>query len=183
MDSAVWALIGTLVGAVASIATTWISARSAFAMQSAASALEREEQHKSFQRTTLLELQDALHDLLRLSARAYLDYESAFAKTGAWAKQQLSDEVDEGIRLGIRRVVILKERVSDEALRSDLKQFIDLLGDLFFARTREDAERLFRTVASDSPRLMEHIGRVLRSQYTDDRLETPPISTTTRDSK
>lgn len=165
MESAVWGLIGTLVGAIASIATTWISSRNASFMQNSAAQLEREEQHRSFQRDTCVELQDALLDLLRLSTRAHLEEKKAFAQTGAWGKQELSDEVNVAERLAITRVVILKERVSDDALRSDISSLLERLTRLALARSRSEAADLEGTISLNGPAVMEHIGQVLRGQF------------------
>jgi hypothetical protein len=165
MESVVWGLIGTLVGALTSIGTTWISSRNASSLQNSAAQLEREERHRSFQRDTCVELQDALHGLLRMSARAQLEDKKAFVQGGAWGKQQLSDEVNEGESLAIRRVVILKERISDDALRSDITNLLEKLGRLTLANSPHEAENLEGQIISDGIAVMEHIGKVLRGQY------------------
>jgi hypothetical protein len=165
MEAAAWGLIGTVVGALASISATWISARNAFSLQGQAAHFEREEKHRSFQHSTLVELQDAVHDLIRLWMRGHLEDQAAFAETQEWGAKLLSEEVDEGIRLGISRVQILKERVADDGLRDTLDQLLSLVADHSITRTRAGAERLYATLIATAPRVMEEIGQSLRSQY------------------
>lgn len=121
MDAALWGLLGTIVGAVASIATTWLSGRSSHTLQQDRGREERAQQASSFQRQTLLELQEAIHDALRLVSQAHIEDREAHRATKEWGKNMLSDEVNEGIRLAQRRVAILVERVSDDDLRAKVK--------------------------------------------------------------
>jgi len=69
---AIWGLIGALIGALASIATTWITTCNASTQQIASAEYARSEQNRAFQRETLLELQMAVSDLMRLVSRAQL---------------------------------------------------------------------------------------------------------------
>jgi hypothetical protein len=72
MESAIWGLIGTVVGALASIGTTWLTTISSSKLQKEKAQEDRLERANAFQRETLLELQEALHDTLRLVSRAYI---------------------------------------------------------------------------------------------------------------
>ena len=73
MEPATWgaigALIGTVVGAAASVVTAYIATRHAASLQAADDQARRRDQGRAFQRDTLLALQEALSDLLRLEAR------------------------------------------------------------------------------------------------------------------
>jgi hypothetical protein len=73
VDPAAWGVIGTAVGALASIGTTWLTNRNSANLQASAKAAERVETQRAFQRQTLLELQDAFHDAIRLAARVHLE--------------------------------------------------------------------------------------------------------------
>lgn len=165
MESAVWGFIGTIVGALASIGTTIVSGRNAASMQASASSLERAERHRSFQRNTLIELQDALHDLMRLVAKGHYEDEMAYRETGNWAATRLSEEVNEGQRLAHRHLLILVERVADEALRAELKQLSVSLGEVSLARSQTSANTSLEKALHQGTQVLEHVGEVLRSQY------------------
>ena len=91
MDAAVWGLLGTIVGTLASIGTTWISGRHAFSLQREAASDEYRERHRAFQRETLIQLQDVLHDSLRMMTRAYFEDTNSFKKSGEWERSFLSE--------------------------------------------------------------------------------------------
>jgi hypothetical protein len=117
VDAAIWGLIGTVIGAFASIATTWLSTKSSAAQQEARVQGERLERANAFQRETLLELQEAIHDALRLAHRAYIEDCDSFRKGTPWSKAMLGEELNESIRLAFRKVSILVERVADDSVR------------------------------------------------------------------
>lgn len=85
MDAAIWGFIGTVVGTVvgasASILTTFINARNSARLQENADTLQRLERAREFQRTNLLELQEALSQHMRLIGRAHLEDVESFRKS------------------------------------------------------------------------------------------------------
>jgi len=121
MEPAIWGFVGTIIGAAASIITTVITNRNQFQLQKENDSLKRQERARAFQRDNLLKIQDTLQDALRFSGQAYLEFLKAYKKDGKWGKVYLPGELDESIRLTNSRFVVLVERVSDEALRSELK--------------------------------------------------------------
>lgn len=165
MGAAIWGFIGTLVGALASIGTTWLSARHASSLQASASKLARAETGRAFQRDTLLELQDALHDLMRLIVRGNIEDQTAFRQSGTWGKQPLTAEVNEGQRLANRRFAILVERVANDALRTDLKDIQGLLSQISLARTANESQSALHNLSVRATQVLEHLGTVLRAQY------------------
>lgn len=94
MESAWWGMLGTFVGAAASIATTAITSRNSVLLQVAAARRESLEKHRNFQRETLLELQDAVHDEMRAATKAYLHDGREFRKTGEWGRSLLGEELN-----------------------------------------------------------------------------------------
>ncbi|MDZ7693828.1 MAG: hypothetical protein U5K69_22360 [Balneolaceae bacterium] len=115
MSSAIWGFIGTLVGALASIATTTISSWNTFRIQKLENKEDRKERSRAFQRETLLELQEELVEYMRLFGEAYFEQLDSFKKTGNWGSL-LSDEINEKIRLSNAQTAILIERVIDEEI-------------------------------------------------------------------
>lgn len=165
MEAAAWGLIGTLVGALASIGTTWLSSRSSDHLQSGRLNEERKERAKAFQRETLLALQEAVHDALRLNARAHMQDFETFRQTGKWSGRPLTEEVNEGCRLANRRVSILVERVSDDQLRAMTKALVRLTTDGLFARSEREADLNQQAISVAATELFEHMGFVLRGHY------------------
>jgi hypothetical protein len=165
MDAAVWGLIGTLVGALASIATTFIAGQHAFSLQRRTSLFERLEKHRAFQHDTLIELQDAVHEALRMVSSGYFEDLKAFQTSGQWGSALLSDEVNQGILTANRRVVILVQRVADDALRAELQAVYAAVNSVSLAKSRVECEGLLQRATTSVMSVMEHVGRVLRGLY------------------
>lgn len=165
MEAAAWGLFGTVVGALASIGTTWISTETSYKIQRENQADDRAERAKAFQRETLLALQEAIHDALRLSARAHIEDSERLRKTGEWTRGFLSEEVNESLRLSRRKVAILIERVIDDSLRSDVKSLMSVSAEGVLARTEQQAEMNQQALAAMMTPILERLGYVLRSHY------------------
>lgn len=165
MDAAIWGLLGTIVGALASIGTTWIAGRHAFGLQRESATLERAERFRAFQRETLIQLQDAMHDSLRLTTRAHIEDTAAFRRTGEWGKPVLSEEVNEGVLVAARRLTILIERVADDDLRAEIKNVNDAMNRVLMARTQVEADNALSHAYQTGGTALEHIGPVLRALY------------------
>lgn len=165
MDSAIWGLIGTVVGALASIGSTWLSNFSAHKLQKSIAKADHIERAHAFQRETLLSLQDAFHDMLRLIARAYIHDRQAHADGSEWGRGNLPDELSEDLRLAQRKMAILVERVSDNLLRNAVKATMENTAGVLFAKSLAEAKQRFSTVSSEANRNLEQLGGVLRSHY------------------
>lgn len=169
MEAAFWGFIGTLVGAIAgagaSIVTTVITSRNAARLQREANSLERQERAREFQRETLLQVQDALQDAMRLMVRANLEDVKAFHSGGEWGKNYLGKELDQEVLLANRRMSLLVERIADDSLRSGLKIVNALLNQPGRAKSEAEAERGVHDAAAAGAKVMEHLGEVLRNHY------------------
>lgn len=165
MDSAVWALIGAIVGALASLGATWLASRSTHALQAATAERERTELARAFQRQTLLELQEAIHDALRLTTRAHLEDLKAHREGAEWGRSLLSDESNESLRLAKRHVAILTERLADDDLRVQIKRMMSNAGDAILAPSESDARSLMQRCYSSANETIEAVGAELRRQY------------------
>ncbi len=165
MEAAVWGFIGTLVGALASLGGTWLTNQNARILHAEALKLEREEKARAFQRDTLIALQDAVHDLLRLIARGHHEDTLAFRETGKWGKNRLSSEVSDGQMLARRHMLILLERVSKDELRSQVKDLNVSLTMIHLAANEVDASRQWDSASTQGLVVLEHIGAALRAEY------------------
>ncbi len=165
MEAALWGLLGTIAGAAASIATTVISSRNAASLQSAAATLERDEKARAFQRDTLIELQDAVHDELRSVTLVYLADDLAYRETLTWGRKMLGEELNTKVHLKGGRALLLSERIADDELREHLKSLRKLLTEVQMARDAATAEQAHMAAMGMGTRVMAHIGTVLRSLY------------------
>ncbi len=165
MESAIWGFIGTIVGALASMITTILSTRNSAWLHKQAVEQEKEERKRAFQRETLIELQNVMHDLMRLITQAHLEDAKAHYAGGIWGKNLLSEEVSSGQRLARRKLVILIERIANDELREKLKIVNGELSNSTDSGDLMDSEYKLHAAASKVTNVMEHIGQVLRSQY------------------
>lgn len=165
MEAAAWGFVGTLVGALASIGTSWIANRNARLLQSAKLQEDRAERAKAFQRETLIALQDSVLDALRLYARAHIELVEATRKSGQWRKAMLSEEVNQGLLAANRRVAVLVERVADESVRAKVRALVSLGSDGVLAQNEHVAEAINMRIATELQPLQEAIGVALRSNY------------------
>lgn len=165
MEAAAWGFIGTVVGALASVGTTLLTARHSNSIRKESVQLEREEKFRVFQRDTLLELQDALHDVMRLNGKAlHLDTE-AHMGGAEWGKTLLPEALNEDLRVARRRLGLVVERVGDDGMRAEIKAINLKLTHSTIARSRSDADRAFNEATAQYVAAMEHLGTLLRSQY------------------
>ena len=165
MESAIWGLIGTIVGALASIGTTWMSSNNSAKLQKQAELDNRVECMRALQRETLLELQEAIKDAARLLASAHMEDLESYNKTGNFTSSMLSEEVNEGSRLALGRVAILTERVADESLRMEIKNLMKLGTEMLLAKSRSESEAKMDHLILKESNVQEKLGIILRNTY------------------
>lgn len=165
MDSALWGLLGTAIGALASIATTWLASLSSYKLQQNKSREERDERANAFQRQTLLDLQEAIHDALRQICRANHEDVMASRANGGWQKTMLPDEISEGVRVAFRRVTILVERVSNDSLRARVKALMSEGTLVVHSKSEIEANAHYVNTMASVESVFEEIGVVLRQHY------------------
>lgn len=169
MEAASWGFIGTVVGALvgasASVATTAITNWNAFRLQKGSNALERAERARAFQRENLLSAQETLQDLMRLMVRAHFADLAAYRATGEWGKNMLDDEINENTLLSNRKISALVVRVADDALRGRLKDLLGKINAVISATSKDNAEGMYSALPDVYENAMEHLGSVLRDNY------------------
>ena len=165
MESAIWGLVGTIVGALASIGISWISNRTASSLQAARVHHERLEVASAFQRQTLIDVQESIHDALRLVHRVYFEDYQAYRTTQQWESSLLPAALSEELRLAMRKVSILVERIADDPLRSQIKTLMCRTTQAQLASSEADARLRLAKTGADAQQTLEQIGTVLRSHY------------------
>jgi hypothetical protein len=165
MNAAAWGVIGAIVGALASIATTWLTNRHTAALQRKQASEERKERHRDFQRENLIALQDTMHEYLRMISMAYFEDLKAFAGGADWGRTLISKEVSDGCMLTARRAVILMERIENDELRLNLKTLHKSLGEITMMHSKDEAEAKLAQATKQTVQVLEDLGTELRRQY------------------
>lgn len=165
MDAAIWGLLGTVVGALASIGTAWLAAHTASQRETEKLRVEQLERSNAFQRQTLIDLQDAIHDSMRLVHRGFLEDKHSQSQGGAWGKALLPETLDENLRIASRRVAILVERVSNDTLREQLKQLMQVSTQVLLAVSEQEASSKLEKLGTNATQVLEVVGATLRAHY------------------
>ena len=165
MESALWGFLGTLVGVGSSISTTYLTNKKSINLQKDADLLKRNELSRAFQRETLLNLQDTLYETMRLIGQMHLEDTNNYKKTGIWGKSQFSEDINEKFMLSMRKISILKERISNNQLRLNLDDLHEDLNKPFFAKSENESSMLFQNILDKFRFFMKELGIVLRENY------------------
>jgi hypothetical protein len=119
------------------------------------------EQRTTFQRETLLNLQEAVMDMTRATAEAHVADMNAYRKTGEW-RTAVVPALEEGIRLASARTTKLLVRVSDEAARGQVVKFKAAVERAVFSDDRESCQAALRDVFSLFDEVNDELGELLR---------------------
>ncbi len=171
MEPVTWGFIGaisgTLIGAGVSILTTIINASNETKLQKNAEIQLRKERARAFQRENLLQLQEGLSLHMRLIAKAYLEDKHSYleAKNDQRRTSMLSEPLNQELFDSNRRLSILVERVSVEALRKKIYLLRENMAEVLLVRTKAHSDEAYLTAIKEFEPVMQHVGEVLRSSY------------------
>lgn len=165
VSAAAWGLLGTVVGALASVGTTWITNAHASKLESQKTKDARAEVFRVFQRQTLLDLQESLVALASKVTDVYRR-ELALGETGVghWEAARLIEETA-AIMAGCRQAMKYAARVADEPLRLAAITYLDALTDFMAEEDHETAAVLGDAVRTRYAYLTSDLGVCLRSHY------------------
>jgi hypothetical protein len=123
------------------------------------------DQRRSFQRETLLVLQDATMDLMRTSvASAHNQDEMNHRTTGQWTKKHLlGDDLDENRGLAMRRTAMLGVRVRDSSLRTLTTMLREHATNADTGRDRDAIFAEISKMATVFQQIQERVGELLRT--------------------
>ena len=117
MEAAAWGFIGTIVGALASIGTSWLTSRATGTAQREKVELDWRVQHRQFQIKAVTELQEVLGEFARATGRIrYLD---EISQGGGQVSDPLptDDGLSEHHAQLIRQISVLVARIDDTGAR------------------------------------------------------------------
>lgn len=170
MEPSTWAfigtVIGTIVGASASIVTTMITAANARKLQQGAASLERSEKAREFQKNNLLELQVASSVGMRLTARAHLFDTKQFHKgreTGRTAL--LPEDLNQELHNSNRELSIFTERVVNDPLRESIKHLRQKMTEVLMARGEHESFSAIKSAHDSYEETMGLLGKALRENF------------------
>ena len=164
MEPVTWAFVGTIVGAFSSIATTSITNWNNFRIQKNTKTEERIERSKSFQRDTLVELQTEMIEYIRSLHLIHTEDLNAFNTSGNWGGQIPKDISDKNREISVKTSVLI-ERISNDELRTELKEIKDLSTKCLMAKSKEEAQTFKEKTINKYTVCAEKLGEVLRSNY------------------
>jgi hypothetical protein len=122
----------------------------------------------TFQRETLLLLQDAVQKLARATARTnHLD-EMAYRKTNEWRKEQLPEDLNDGYFVASTQTALLSSRVRDGSVRQLVDNFRTVSTHAILSETPADARRQLQELMDISNELHGRIGMLIRTIDDDD---------------
>lgn len=169
MDNSILGFIGVIAGAIigasASIVTTILTSNNSVRLQRDTDALERMERARSFQRDTLLAVQDTLNEALRLMVQAHLEDLDAHRKGVVWGRNDLSTDIAEKKMVTNQKLAALTERIADNSLRNELKALRSNIDTSSFSTSQDAAKNSLHNTVIQAEKLMEKLGLLLRSQY------------------
>jgi hypothetical protein len=134
-----------------------------------ARAAEREVARNAFQRDTLLELQDALLELVQSASRIHLHQGNVYGQTERFGRDNLPEDLNEASGLTNARTSRLQQRILDEQVRQELASLKNLCTEITFPNTGIDdavawgnAHNAWLRLPHVNKQLEDRIGTVLR---------------------
>jgi hypothetical protein len=135
---------------------------------------ETDREGAGFQRETLIELQDWLVRLARVTALIYQQHELEYRRTGAWGRERLGGSLNVEFHEAIRNVRRYSVRVRDDEVRREAKQLVELcVAGVLVADGRDEDDEVARRDAAQALEaayalndvLNDHIGQRLRELF------------------
>ena len=125
----------------------------------------------TFQRQTLLDLQEVAQQLARSVVEIYRHDQKSYHDTGKWRGELIPDELDERCRQAQARTSMLGSRVRDESVRELVEQLKDH-ATAMNSPDRAESQRAYLQLAFIQDALNKRIGEVLRQLDDADRLDS-----------
>jgi hypothetical protein len=121
------------------------------------------ERRSTFQRDTLLALQEATMRLARATGAIHHQDTMSFRSTGIWQRQLLPDDLNEGFRLAQVETSTLAARVRDDATRELVARFRKLCADSVISVSQAQGDGLMTNMSPMLDDLNQRIGELLRT--------------------
>jgi hypothetical protein len=131
------------------------------------------ERRTTFQRQTLLDLQEAAMQATRFTSMIHQHDKRAYRSTGERNKERLPDDVDEGSRLAHARTGMLGARVRDDSIRELIEKLQTHYQEVVLSKTREDSDSAMNETLLVFYQLNQRTGEVFRKLDDADQIDFP----------
>jgi hypothetical protein len=121
------------------------------------------ERRVTFQRQTLLDLQEVLQQLARAVGSAHHEDVLSHRATGVWGKAPLSQEVDQSEFHAQTRTNMLAVRVRDDQVRDMALKLKAIATAVALARSKTDSDRALAQMIGVFAEVNQRIGELLRT--------------------
>lgn len=165
MESIIWGLFGTIVGASVSIITTYLNNRNSINIQMSNESFKRAELFREFQRDNLLKLQERLSISMRLVTRAHFEDLVSYKETNKWQSNLLSSELDKDINESFRELSINAERIDNNELRNEVKSLKAKMDECLNANDYVTRREKIINLSKHFEEVMSQLGEILRAKY------------------
>ncbi|MBA0284505.1 hypothetical protein [Stenotrophomonas maltophilia] len=122
MESAVWGFIGTIVGALASIGTSWITTRSATYAQREKIQLEWRVRQREFQIKAVTELQEILGEFVRVTGKIRHIDEMRERAGHTGGVLPIGEDLSDAFSQHLRRINVLLARIDDARAQASIQE-------------------------------------------------------------
>lgn len=113
-------IVGGILTTAAAVVTEYVRGRREFRLDREKRADDRRLAHDTFQRETLIRLQDALVAWTRVEQEQHMSDVRTFRETGKWGHALAGEELSARELDANRTLSLLRSRVDDEDLRAQL---------------------------------------------------------------
>lgn len=163
-----------LLGYAVGLLTEWLRHKGTLKRErearEAAQRVAAHEQRAAFQRQTLLDLQEAVMQLVRAASEMHHHDVMTSRKTGKWATQLFDEDLDRRAHHAQMRTTMLSVRVRDKEVRELTRAFQADAASLPVVPTKEESDHAYARMTNKFDQLNEHIGQLLRAL--DDKLDS-----------
>ena len=122
MEAAAWGFVGTLVGALASIGTSWLATRSAASAQREKVRLEWRQQYREFQIKAVTELQEILVEFARATGKIRHIDEMRELEGHTGKPFRIDEVLSDLYSQHIRRINVLLGRIDNELVQQAITE-------------------------------------------------------------
>lgn len=155
-----------LLGYATKAVSDWLQHRRTSERERQAREATRQEQlaerRSTFQRQTLLDLQEAMMQLVRATGAMHHQDVMAFRTTGTWQKQLFGEELAENSRLANARTSMLAVRVRDDSVRDLVQAVKNHATAAGMCASQDEGQRAMAGMGDAFEKLNQRIGEVLR---------------------
>lgn len=169
MDPLTWGFIGTLIGTVvgasASIFTTIINARTVSKNQNKLEIYKRQEIFREFQRDNYLKIQESTYKANRLVTLLHVQDMQNLKDSGQWQQGILNAENSNELLHTVEDLTMYLERIQNEKVREEIR---NLTGKMFKVSDTFDLKQsneLLAEINLDISKAMKILGTELRNNY------------------